>query len=244
MRPLIKITLCYFLFNIINLDVTTAQIFHPKDSVRKQRVMQVGVGVYYGINHITPITPNFRYFTNDGYDKGILMGLRVNLTKHFVLDANYRISQQTCMIGMQNEAFYESFHLTGNSLNIPLILRYNILKNQQNILTLLMGIAYQKTRYSASNPVYDLVPGYLSTTRSGVEFIDGSNTNYWNYTIGISKEIYLSQNTQFSVFTEVSLFNNPIVKENGVRKNNQNVIDKYFTEFKQWNSRIGISFLL
>ncbi|MCE2741947.1 MAG: hypothetical protein LW669_10745 [Sphingobacteriales bacterium] len=116
MRALVKIIFCYIFCNIIDHTAATAQIFHPKDSVRKQRVIQLGVGVYNGINHITPITPNFRYFTNDGYDKGILISLRVNLTKHFVLDANYRISEQTCMIGMQNEAFYKSFHLTGNSL--------------------------------------------------------------------------------------------------------------------------------
>jgi hypothetical protein len=244
MRALVKIIFCYIFCNIINHTAATAQIFHPKDSVRKQRVIQAGVGVYNGINHITPITPNFRYFTNDGYDKGILISLRANLTKHFVLDANYRISEQTCMIGMQNEAFYKSFHLTGNSLNIPLILRYNILKNQQHILTLLMGVAYQKTIYSTSNPVYELLQANGNTTRSGIEFIDGANINYWNYTMGISKEIYLSQNRQFSVFTEVSFFNNPIVKKNAVNNLNQNKMNLYFTEFKQWNSRIGISFLL
>ena len=243
MRTLVKITLCYFLFNIINPTAATAQLFHPKDSVRKQRVIQAGVGVYNGINHITPITPNFRYFTNDGYDKGILISLRVNLTKHFVLDANYRISEQTCMIGMQNEAFYKSFHLTGNSLNIPLILRYNILKNQQHLLTLLMGVAYQKTFYSTSNPAYDISPGYRSTTSGGDE-LNGTNYKYFNYTMGISKEIYLSHNTQFSIFTEVSFFNKPIGIENSVHNLNQNRMNIYFTEFKQWNSRIGISFLL
>ena len=72
----------------------------------------------------------------------------------------------------------------------------------------------------------------------------GTNYIYWNYTIGVSKEIYLLPNNQFSIFTELSLFNKPIGIENSVHyiiKNNMNL---YFTEFKQWNSRIGLILLL
>ena len=243
MRKLKKVILYFILCYFINIGKTTAQIFLPKDSLRKHGVIQVGLGVYYGLNHIKPVSPNFTYNTNDGYDKGALISLRVNLTKHFDIEANYRISQQTCMIGMQNEAFYESFHLTGNTINIPLSLRYNIFRKQQQMLTLLMGIGYQKTKYSTSNAAFDIAPGYGLTTTRGDGFINEANFKYLNYTVGVSKEIYLLHNIQFNIFSEVTFFNNPIVKENGVYNFNQNTINKYYTEFKQWNSRIGIILL-
>ncbi|MCG9879489.1 MAG: hypothetical protein MH472_02715, partial [Bacteroidia bacterium] len=72
MRALTKIIFCYIFCNIINHTAATAQIFHPKDSVRKQRVIQVGLGGYTGVNKVIPQNEDFNYGTADGLEFGLL----------------------------------------------------------------------------------------------------------------------------------------------------------------------------
>lgn len=55
LSALTKIIFCYILCNIINHTAATAQLFHPKDSVRNQRVIQVGLGEYTGVNKVIPL---------------------------------------------------------------------------------------------------------------------------------------------------------------------------------------------
>ncbi|MCG9881613.1 MAG: hypothetical protein MH472_13520, partial [Bacteroidia bacterium] len=72
MRILIKIILCLMVCNYINMEAATAQLFHPKDSVRKQRIIQVGLGGYTGVNKVIPQNEDFNYGTADGLEFGLL----------------------------------------------------------------------------------------------------------------------------------------------------------------------------
>ncbi|MBC7383820.1 MAG: hypothetical protein H7296_12645 [Bacteroidia bacterium] len=232
-----KIRITFFLI-FIKIGITHAQIIHTKDSVRLKSIVQVEFGGYLGIQKISPISSGFIYTNNDGYDKGLILNLITNISTRFSLSMGYRKSQQSCMIGIRNDAFLETFHLTINSNQLPLILMYNFKSKQSNYFSLLTGTAFRKVNYVTSNGYYYQFVGTTGTT-SGESFINGYELEYFNWIFGISNTLKVTKKFHLKTFIEMEIYNQPLLKKNHLRISNMPT--EYNTKFNQSNYRLGFS---
>ncbi|MBC7383921.1 MAG: hypothetical protein H7296_13200 [Bacteroidia bacterium] len=225
----------------IKVSITQAQIFHKRDSIRLTSIFQAEMGAYMGIQAIKPITTNNIYFNSDGYDKGLLVNFITNISKQLSFSIGYRKSEQTCMIGILNDAFYDAFHLTIESKQYALTLNYNVIIKKNNAFTILIGVANRKSNYKTSNGQYSQFIGYRSTA-PGDQLIDGKMIEYNNFLFGISKSIRLCEKIQLKPFLEYEIYSQPLVKVNNYTYLNEWKTN--YTNYNQTNYRMGLTFIV
>ena len=224
-----------------NVGVNNAQIFHKKDSVRTKSIFQAELGAFLGIYEIKPATTaGYIYFNSDGYDRGYVLNFITNITKQVSFSIGLRKSEQTCMIGIANDAFLDSFHLTIESEQYPFALNYHVNRKQKNLFSIMVGGSFRKCKYKTSNGQYRQYIGTMGTN-SGDQLINEKTIEYTNFLFGISKSISLCKKIQLKPFIEYEIYSQPLIKENYFKYSNE--WKEYYTSFKQSNYRIGLSFV-
>lgn len=218
-----------------------AQIFFRKDSANLKSMLQIGLGGFYGVHHIKPITPGFRYLVNNGYDKGTSASLIANLTPSLSLGIEYRNLEQTAAISISNEAFNESFHLSLLGNQKLAILYYNLTVRKKEVVTIGIGIGKQKGTYYTSHAYYDNVYGPRGPV-FGEQFINGQTFNYNNILISIKRNFKLFNSLGLCPVFELDFKTNELVKNNSA--NLPSGGQWYYSNFKLFSSRLGIQFII
>jgi hypothetical protein len=236
MKKALLLALFFCHFNLLS-----AQIFFKQDSANKKSIFQIELGGYYGVHHIKPITPGFTYTVNDGYDIGVMANVIANITPHWSLGLGVRNSNQSAMIGMKNDVFIESFHLNMKSNQVMVMAGYHIEINKKEIFNLIIGLSKQDGLYLVSNSYYFQYIG-RNATITGDQFIHEKEFRYYTANVKLNKELTLASKTYLIPFFEIQFYNTPLVKKNGVNLGPEGI--SYINEFRQINSRIGISLLL
>lgn len=242
MRALTKIIFCYIFCNIINHTAATAQIFHPKDSVRKQRVIQVGLGGYTGVNKVIPQNEDFNYGTADGLEFGLLYNVHLNLTNHIYFKLGYRMNSKTAMINHGNYLFYESFKLKQIGSTIPVMLYYKFHRKNKNLFDVGIGVAHNQYRNEAELVYANLNrPTFGGWSGDGSNFIDGRNVKGMSYLLACSKTIQLNKSISWVFFSEFEWVS-PQIEMLNIFYNGTNIPIEFWVKYQTYQYRVGTEF--
>jgi hypothetical protein len=204
MRKVSNIIIFCIVYNVINHNVVSAQIFHPKDSVRKQRIMQIGIGVFTGVNRVTPLSDGFRYKSTAGLENGATASLYMNVTNQFYVQAGFRMSNRTALLAHGNDFYFESFYQSQNVSQLPLMINYRVNHKHKNLFDLGLGTAYNRIHHQTDN-LYTLQypPGLGNYALEGQLYLYDRVTTGASYTINLSKTVYIHKWASLSFFTEL-----------------------------------------
>ena len=222
-------------------NTANCQFFFRKDSGDLKSKLQVEVGGYYGVHHIKPITSGFRYLVNNGYDVGTSASLIANLTNSLSLSIGFRNIEQTATIGIGNEAFNESFHLSLLGNQKLAILYYNLRVRKKEIATIGIGIGKQKGTYYTSHAYYDNVYGPRGTV-FGEQFINGQTFSYNNLLFSIKRNFKIFNGLGLCPVFELDFKTNELIKKNSANLPSGGQV--FYSHFGLFSTRIGLYFLI
>jgi hypothetical protein len=234
------ISLLFVMFGLVN-NALQAQIFFRKDSANLKSMIQIGLGGFYGVHHIKPITPGFTYLVNNGYDVGTSASLIANLTPSLSLGIELRNLEQTAAISISNEVFIESFYLSLLGNQKLAILNYNLSINKKEFFTIGIGIGKQKGTYYASHDNFEILSGRFGTA-SGAQFIDSKTFSYNNLLFSIKRNFKLINGLSLCPVFELDFKTNEMIKKNGVILPSGG--QSYYSAFRLFSSRLGIQFII
>ena len=223
------------------LNTCLAQLFHPKDSVRKQRIVQVGLGGYMGVNHVKPINQIMRYQIANGYDKGLLADLKVNITNYLSVKSGLRMSEQTAMLGYGNNTFFESFHLTMNRQTVPMLISFKANHAGINLFDVELGIAYNNISFrSTNNNTYWLLTYYFGSQYTGGYWINYQNVSALSYILNINKEYKIKKSLFIQFFSELDILSKTLDIQDAYRMPDLSIIQNQ-TPFMLYSIRLGVA---
>lgn len=179
-----------------------AQIFWGKDSVRQIPIIQIGQGGYVGQHVIKPTSTDFTYNNANGYDHGLFIKLITNITKAWSISVDARITDKSCFVALQNEAFSESFNVQVSGLQVPLLLSYAFSnRKHQELFTLSAGLAFNRMKYDTKNSQFiAFIDSW--TTGTGVDKIRNKDNTYYTYLFSLSKKIEFNKRNSMVIFNE------------------------------------------
>jgi hypothetical protein len=192
-----KKTIVFIVF-ICSANIGKTQIFHPKDSARQLPIWQLGAGGYMGTQFLHPEenTPEV-YWGNgnkNGYDKGLLLGLRLNIHKHWTLGLDARQVKKSGSVGSDN--FPIPFNFTQIGTQFPCMLTYNFYtRNNKELLSITTGVIFNRMSYETYNPNIYLIRYPLEINRAFKQ-------RYTSYMFGLSKKLPFTKRNSAVVFGE------------------------------------------
>jgi riboflavin transporter FmnP len=237
MKAHIKLYIC-IIISALQILTAQAQLFHPKDSVRKQSILQLGMGGFLGINVLNPISEGFIYEIQNGYNQGILLQAYLNITPKFYLSSGYRWSQQTAVLGHRNNFFNESFVLKAERNAFPIILGYRISKYTFDVY---FGATYNICNYTVTNVSY-LNPLYKRVAKTGYEKYNNYSEILYTYLLGIKKNLITTKYVSVTSFLETD-FSMPVETYNSLGINSAIDLTRFITKYKMYNFSIGVCLL-
>ncbi|MDP3930052.1 MAG: hypothetical protein Q8R57_13605 [Bacteroidota bacterium] len=224
------------------MEATTAQLFHPKDSLRKQRVIQVGLGVYTGVNKVIPQNEDLNYGTADGLEFGLLYNVYFNLTNHIYFKLGYRMNSKTAMINHGNYLFYESFKLKQIGSTIPVMLYYNFHNKGKSLFDVGIGVANNQYKNEVELVYANLNRPTLGHWRGdGSNFIEGRNVKGMSYLLACSKTIQLNKSISWVLFSEFEWVS-PQIEILNTFYNGTNTYTEFWAKYQTYQYRVGTEF--
>lgn len=208
MKTIIKFIICYIACNYTNPEVAKAQIFHPKDSVRKTRVVQFGLGGYTGVHNVTPLSSGFKYGSSVGVENGILASIYLNITKNVYVQTGFKRSHRTSILAHSNSIFFESFYLNQNVLQLPFMINYSFNYKHKNLFDMGIGAARNHISHQTEN-IYIALHRYDfgNYAQEGQLYIYNRKITGASYFINLSKTISLYKLITLSFFSELEWVN-------------------------------------
>ena len=190
---LILISCCF-------VQQTNAQIFHLKDSSRKQPIWQFSLGGYLGTQFLHPQDRGDENYwgnsTTNGFDKGLLLGLHLNIYKNWALRFDARKVKKSGSVGYDKNGVADGFHFVQNGIQLPCLLTYTFHNQRdQELLGMSVGLIFNRMSYQTSR--YD-----ASRIRNSFEIDRAFQQRYTSYVVGLSKKIAFTKRNRLVVFGE------------------------------------------
>ncbi|TAE86872.1 MAG: hypothetical protein EAY81_05000 [Bacteroidetes bacterium] len=183
---------------IYSANMVNAQIFHHKDSTRNLPIWQLGVGGYMGTQFLHPEEKTIEVYwgngNKNGFDQGLLLGIRLNIYKHWTLVLDARSIKKSGSVGSDN--YLVPFHFIQKGTQLPCLLTYTIYnRKNQEFLGITGGLSFNRMSYQTYNPSIYLI-------RYPVEIDRAFKQRYTSYVFGLSKKLPITNRNGAVVFGE------------------------------------------
>ena len=233
-------TIITVIITVLFLSKAEAQLFHPKDSIRQQAIMQVGVGGYMGTHSFIPTTLGFTFRNEPGYDQGLLLKFKVNIYKGLCVSTDVRYIKRSAMVDLTNHVLTEHFYMTMSGIQAPCMLTYTFkTKKQSEILAISAGIAFNQMNYKLSSDFYDRNVLSWATTNP-IEQLNGAKHKDYSFLVGLSKTFALTSRLQLLVFNEYEFKKDRLILNNYFYNSTTSQSEKYLSSFNSFSMKIGI----